>query len=429
MQVTLAGDDAPAPADDAMVAVRARQASPVLPAFPKSALFALALGTFAVGTEGFMIAAMLPRIASDLSVTISIAGQLVTVFTLVFAVSSPVLTALTGRFSRRGLLLSVMAVFMAGNILAALASGYWSLLWARVLLALAAGLYGPNANALAGVLVPQARRGRALAIVNGGFSLAVAIGVPVGAFIGGRLGWRMIFVGVAVLSAMAFIGLLAGIPKGAGQGLAVPSIGERLAVVRRPGALPALFVTTLWAVGGYSVYTFIAPFVTAATNLQASQLGYVLFCWGGSAFFGLLIGGYMNDKTGPRRVISAALILMAVALFSLSATAAYIGPSHALPAILAAAVAWGLAAWGFFPAQQARLIAIAGITNAPLILSLNGSFQYFGFSIGAALGAMTLAFGGVLDLGWVGGGCVVAAFLLFAVTDRRHSAVAAIQAD
>src|SRR6478735_829064 len=119
------------------------------PAFHAAPLYWLALGTFAVGTEGFMIAALLPGIAGDL------------------AVSLPLLTALTGNVNRRKLLILSMAAFAGANIIAAVAPGYWFLLGARILLALSAGLYVPSANALPGVLVPPERRGRALAIVGG----------------------------------------------------------------------------------------------------------------------------------------------------------------------------------------------------------------------------------------------------------------------
>ena len=382
-------------------------------------LYCLALGTFAIGTESFMIAAILPKIAGDLAVSLEMAGQLVTAFTLVYAISSPLLTALTGAVDRRKLLLLTIGLFALGNVVAASASGYWALLLARVLLAIAAGLYAPNANALAGALMPPERRGRALAIVSGGFSVAVALGVPAGAFVGAHLGWRMTFVSVAGVAMAAFIGLLVGIPKDAGKGLSAATIPERLAVIRQPGALPALIVTTLWALGGYAVYTFIAPFLAEVVELDGSQVGYVLFCWGASAFVGLLLGGLANDKIGARSVISTALPLMAIALSSLSFTAMHVTAPGRLPPLLAAVVIWGLTAWGFFPAQQARLIGIAGLQNAPIILSLNGSFQYFGFSLGAALGSATLAFGSVIDLGWVGGVGVASAFLLFIVSDRR----------
>ena len=382
-------------------------------------LLSLALGTFALGTEAFMIAAILPRIADDLSVGVATAGQLVAVFTLSYAISSPILTTLAASVDRRKLLIASMALFIAGNVSAASASGYGWLLLARVAQAFAAGLFAPNAFALAGVLAPKERRGRALAIVNGGFSVAVALGVPVGAFIGGHLGWRMTFIGVAALSMVALLGLSVGLPKGVGQGLSVPTFRERLAAVREPGALPALLVTTLWAVGGYTVYTFIAPFLKAAAALDTSQVAYFLFCWGGSAFVGLILGGFANDKLGPRPVIFTVLLLMAAALSGLSLTAALVSPLHALPVVLAAAAVWGLTAWAFAPAQQARLVSVAGLRNAPLILSLNSSFQYLGFSLGAGLGSITVAFGGVLELGWVGGACVLAGLLMFLVAGRR----------
>jgi predicted MFS family arabinose efflux permease len=382
-------------------------------------LACLALGTFAVGTEGFMIAAILPSIATSLSVSLQMVGQLVTVFTLVFALSSPILTALTGRVPRRRLLLISIGVFALGNIAAASASGYWSLLLARAILALAAGVYGPNANALAGALVPKDHRGRALAIVNGGFSLAVALGVPLGAFVGSTWGWRASFLGVAILASLAFLGLIAGVSKDAGAGQSAVTLAERIAVVTQPAALPALFVTTLWAVGGYAVYTYIAPFLATVVGLEGGPIGYVLFCWGAFAFIGLFLGGTINDKIGARRAISIALPVMAIALASLSLSAAYATPSGALLPVLAAVAVWGMTGWGFFPAQQARLIGIAGLKNAPIILSLNSSFQYLGFSLGAALGSVTLALIGVSALGWVGALCIVAALLLFLLSSRR----------
>jgi predicted MFS family arabinose efflux permease len=387
-------------------------------AFRSAPLYWLALGTFAVGTEGFMIAAILPGIAGDLAVSLQAAGQLVTVFALTYALSSPLLTALTGNVNRRRLLILSMAAFAGANLVAATAPGYWFLIGARILLALSAGLYVPSANALAGVLVPPERRGRALAIVGGGISLAVAIGVPLGAFVGSHFGWRMTFLGVAVLAAIALSGLLIGMPRGIGAGLPATSLGERLAVVRRPGAFAARMVTTIWAVGGYAVYTYIAPLLTAAAGFEGAGIGYVLFLWGAAAFVGLFLGGMANDKFGGRRVITAALPIMALALISLSVSAHYLSLSQALLPVMIAIGIWGLTGWGFFPAQQVRLIGISGLRAAPVILSLNASFMYLGFSLGALLGSFTLTRGGVADLGWVGGLCVLTSFALFLATHK-----------
>src|SRR5580704_7764396 len=163
----------------------------------------LALGTFATGTESFMIAALLPGLASDLSVTLTAAGQLVTIFALTYAISSPALSGLTAGIGRRNLLLASMTAFALANFFASTATGFWQLLAARVLLAAAAGLYVPSASALAGAVVTPDRRGTALAIVNGGTSIAVALGVPLGAMIGHTLGWRMTFVGVGFMASIA----------------------------------------------------------------------------------------------------------------------------------------------------------------------------------------------------------------------------------
>jgi predicted MFS family arabinose efflux permease len=150
-----------------------------------------------------MIAPLLPNLASDLSVSIVAAGQLVTVFTLSYAFSSPVLTALTGAIGRRNLLVLSMTGFALANVVAAVAIDYWMLMFARVLLALAAGLYVPNANALAGMVVVPEKRGTALAIVTGGTSVAVAMGVPLSAMIGHGFGWRLTFTIVGVLALLA----------------------------------------------------------------------------------------------------------------------------------------------------------------------------------------------------------------------------------
>jgi MFS family permease len=195
----------------------------------KAPLLWLALGTFAVGTESFMIAGLLPGMAADLAVTLPQAGQLVTAFALAYALSSPVLTALTGRIERRSLLIGAMLAFAAANVLAWTAPGYLQLMAARILLAFAAGLYVPGANALASTVAAPERRGSAIAIVNGGLSLAIALGVPLGALVGDGMGWRTTFGGVAILAALAALGLAYGLPKGIGAGLATATLRERVA--------------------------------------------------------------------------------------------------------------------------------------------------------------------------------------------------------
>jgi len=277
-------------------------------------------------------------------------------------------------------------------------------------------MYTPNANALAGALVPPERRGRAIAIVNAGLTVAIAIGVPLGAVAGNRLGWRMTFVGVAVMSAAAVVGLLAGLPARAGAGMVTATLRERVRVMRQPRVAPTLLVTTAWAVGTYTVYSFIASFLATATPLRGPQVGYALFLWGASAGVGVIIGGNATDKLGARAVIRTSLSVLALALAGLSTVAHVLPPTIALPPVLLAMIAWGLCHWGFFPAQQTGLIQIVGLKLAPIVLSLNASFMYLGFSLGAAVGGFTLLHATVTDLGWVGAACELAAVTLFLKT-------------
>ncbi|MFM0239036.1 MFS transporter [Paraburkholderia phytofirmans] len=393
-------------------------------------IYWLALGAFAIGTEGFMISPLLPGLAADLSVKIETAGQLVTVFALAYGLSSPVLTALSGNLNRRTLLLASMIAFALSNVLAMVAPNFWALMGARVLLALSAGLYVPGANALASVIVPPERRGRAIAVVNGGITIAIALGVPLGAVVGHALGWRMTFAGVAGLAMLAAVGLVVGLPRDIGAGIPVATLRERITVGRNPVVLATLLTTTLWATGAYTVYTYLSPFLAGVTGLAGAQIGMVMFMWGLAAAAGVVTGGNASDRFGPLAVIVPTIALSGLAFAMLSISARFLSPAAALIPVLVAIALWGIAHWAFYPAQQARLIDIAGLKVAPIVLSLNASFMYIGFSLGAALGALTLAHGGVGSLGWVAAASELAAVLLtLAIVGRPAVAGAACQAE
>jgi predicted MFS family arabinose efflux permease len=385
---------------------------------PMRVVYWFALGTFAIGTEGFMIAPLLPSLAQNLSVSLVAAGQLVTAFTLSYALSSPILTALTGGIARRNLLIGSIIAFGAANILAALAANYWMLMAARILLAFAAGLYVPNANALAGAVVEPHHRGRALAVVTGGTSIAVALGVPISALIGHSFGWRATFMIVAGLSALATFGLLFGLDRKVGEGLPVASLRERFAAVSHKPVLLALLVTLLWATGAYAVYTYLAALL-AGLGIEGAEVGIVLLIWGVSAAIGVTFGGALNDRFGSKQVILSSLALLAAAFLTMSASADLLSATTARVPVLAAIVVWGLAAWSFFPAQQARLLSVAGVKLASVTLSLNASFMFAGFASGAALGAATISRGSPADLGWVGAACVGAALGLAYLLSRE----------
>jgi MFS transporter, DHA1 family, purine base/nucleoside efflux pump len=380
-------------------------------------IYCMSLGGFAIGTEGFMIAPLLPDIADDLVLSLSSAAMLVTVFTLTLAISSPILTVMTAAVNRRNLLVVAMTAFAAANFVAWRSAGFTGIMAARVLLALSAGLYLPNANALVGSIVPPEKRGWALAVVMGGMTIAIALGLPLGAVVGHAFGWRWTFFGVGVLAGIAAIGLFWGVPRGDGEGVAVPGFRERIRVAGQPRILRALSVTLFWAMGAFTAYPFIASYLHATLGFESNGVSAVVFLWGVSAAVGLITGGSLNDRLGSRFVIAPALGLLAIAFLILGASAAFLSADQALVPVVVAVVVWGASVWGFHPAQMAHLIGIGGAAAAPIALSLNTSILYIGFGLGSALGAAILAKHGVADIGFAAA-AIEAIGLLFFVANR-----------
>ncbi len=359
-----------------------------------SKVYFLALGTFAIGTEGFMIAPLLPTIAHDLKMSLSATAMLVVVFTLVMSLSSPITTVLTARLPRRNTLLVALTLFTAGNFVAAFSASFATLMIARILMAVASGLYVPGANSLAGVIVPVEKRGRALAIVSGGMTIAIALGLPLGAVVAQAFSWRSTFLMVAVMSLVALAGIAAGIRRDAGSDIPVASLRQRVGVIRQPAVLRFLGVTLFWSIGAYTAYPYIAPYLNAVLGFGAGSIGATVSMWGFAAAIGVTTGGRLNDRFGSNRVVLWSLILLA-ASFVVLGLATTFTPRLALIPVLAAVAAWGFSVWSFFPAQMARLIAAGPSSQASVALALNTSTMYLGFSIGSAMGAGAVSAGAI----------------------------------
>ncbi len=369
-------------------------ASAAAPSGSLSKVYFLALGTFAIGTEGFMIAPLLPTIAHDLHMSLSATAMLVVVFTLVMSLSSPITTVLTARLPRRNTLLVALTLFTAGNFVAAFSASFATLMFARILMAVASGLYVPGANSLAGVIVPVEKRGRALAIVSSGMTIAIALGLPLGAVVAQAFNWRSTFLMVAVMGLVALAGIAAGIRRDAGSDIPVASLAQRVGVIRQPAVLRLLGVTLFWSIGAYTAYPYIAPYLAAVLGFGTGGIGATVSMWGFAAAIGVTTGGNLNDRFGSNRVIFWSLVLLAVS-FVVLGLATRLAPSLALVPVLAAVAVWGFSVWSFFPAQMARLIAAGPSSQASVALALNTSTMYLGFSIGSAMGAGAVGAGAI----------------------------------
>ena len=376
-------------------------------------LYLLALGAFAVGMEGLMIAGLLPAIADHLGVGLSAAGSLVVGFSAVYAVAAPLAAALAAPFERRSVLILGMAVFALGNLACAIAPDFATLVAARLLTAVAAGLYMPSAMAYAGAAVAAHERGRALGLVGGGITASLVLGVPLGTWIGTLGGWRWPFVVVAGLAAVAIVGIVLGVPRRPGG--AGATILERLSVLRRPGIGRVLATTVLWSCGAFAVYTFIAPVLARSAGIGPDQMPLMMLVWGLAACVGSVGGGWAVDRFGARGIAVGGILLGGLAMAGLSAVAA-------MPlAALALMLLWAVAGWAVNPAQQARLIA-AEPAVAQVSLSFHASAIYLGSALGSLLGSVVVGTGGAASLGLVGALCELAALAILLPT--RRSAIA-----
>lgn len=381
-------------------------------------LLLLALGAFAIGTEGYALAGLLPKVAADLDVTVPVAGQLITAFALAFALGSPVLAVLTGHLERKRLLLGSMVAFGLFNIVAALSHTYAVLFIARLGLALSSAVFMPVASAYAVAASPVERRGRALSIIFAGLTVATLVGVPLGVLVGERFGWRSIFLLAGGLSLLTFAGIAAFLAPSKGTGAA--SLKERLTVARRPEVLGALGVTILFMTGVYTVYTYVAPFMAQATGLSGSTVGLVLFVFGAGATVGNLASGMIADRIGAPRVVTGALLGLAVIFSIMSIAAEALVPEIARWVIVPAVGLWGLVGFSIPSAQQARLVAMDP-RLAPITLSLNASAGYLGVSLGAFLGSVAVAHRAIDGLGWIAAVVELSAFALLAYTLRARA--------
>jgi predicted MFS family arabinose efflux permease len=378
-------------------------------------VFWLAVAAFAIGTESFVIAGLLPVIAADLQISLVATGQLVTAYALTYAVGSPILAVTFNNLDRRTVLTLALCCFIAGNLLAVVAASFAMLLASRMLMALGAGLCMPTALAVAVAITSSERRGRAIALVTSGLTVATVLGVPLGTWVGNHYGWRATFVLVAGIGAVALAGLLFGLPRGLPRNTA--TLAQRLAVARRGAVLHALSITAFWAMGGFTVFIYLT-IPLHNLGLGPTEISLALLIFGVAAAIGNMLGGTLADRIGPVPTATLGLITAMTALTLQSITLKFAPPDYARPAFLSLIFFWGIGGWTFYPGHVANLVRIE--PHASLIaLSLNASSMYLGFAMGGALGGIVLTAFSPEDLGWVGGSCVAAALALVLLLGRQ----------
>lgn len=344
-------------------------------------LLVLALGTFSIGTDSFVVAGILPDVARSFDIEVAAAGQLITVYALAYALMTPVMATVTAHWQRRTVLVAGLAVFIVGNVLTALLPTYDLILASRALAGLGGAIFTPAASATAAALVSPERRGRALAIVMAGLSGATALGAPIGTLVGSLGDWRLTMWFVALLGLLAMIGVRTLLPQ-----MTPPPplrLRERLAPVADPRVAMTLLTTLFVLSGLYTVYTYISIAFERATDGDGSRLAALISIWGVAAIVGNLAAGSLTDRFGSRRIINISLV---VAILDFAFMPVVNGTFAGASVVL---IIWGLAGWGILVPQQHRLIGIAP-AKAPLVIALNAAAIYIGVSLSGALGAVVL---------------------------------------
>jgi MFS transporter, DHA1 family, inner membrane transport protein len=371
----------------------------------------LGLGTFAVGTDAFVVAGFLPVMAQSLRVSPATAGQSVTAFAAAYAVLSPIVATLTARMPRRMLLAGALIVLGLANLASALSPNFPALVATRILAAAGAAAYTPGAGAVSTTLVRPEQRARALAVVVGGLTIATALGVPLGNVTGKLLGWRTALGLVAVLCLLVAGGVAAIMPSLPGTPR-VP-LRSRLMALRRPAVLVVLPLTVLGMAASYTAYAYSVPVLRAA-HVPEYGIVWVLFLYGLGAVLGNLLAGAATDRFGSVRVLAIGYLCMAVSLGLLGWLAA--GGASLLILVGLTAVGWGASTWCQTPPQQHRLIAAAQ-QQAPLVVALNSSGIYLGIGLGTLLGGVTLQ-AGAWAIGLLGAALATTALLYLLATAR-----------
>ena len=334
----------------------------------------LMLGNQVVGSGSLVIAGILTPIGRDLQVSVATAGQLMTAYALAFAVSAPLVAVLLGAWCRKRVLMLALGMFALASALGALAPSFELMLASRVLAGMAGAMFSPNAAAVATLLSPPEQRGRAIALVFGGFTLATVFGVPLGAYLGLHIDWRETLVVVSAASVVMLVFLTRGLP----EGLQVPRVNLAgwLQLGKDKTVMLLLGVSVMQIAGTYAVFGFIGPFLAhRVQSASADQIALLLMLFGAAGFAGNLLGGRMVDRFGAARTAAVNIALVIAGLLIVAAS------QGSLALLMVGIVIWGGNVFSINTAQQTRLVQYKLALTAAL-LPANSSVLFAGQALG-----------------------------------------------
>lgn len=368
-------------------------------------VYILAISVFVVGMVELIVGGILPLISADLNVSISTAGQLITLFALVLAIATPTTLAATAKIERKKLYLSALFMFFIGNILSFFSPNFMMMMVARVFTAIAAALLIILSLTIAAKVVKPAFQARAIGVITMGISASLVLGVPIGVMIANAVGWRILFLIIAFLTLVAMLVIYRYLDP-IEPDATVP-LRQQFASLKSSKIISAHLVTVFMLAGHYMIYAYFTPFLQETMSLSASWVSAAYLVFGISAVIGGGFGGVLSDKLGAKKslliivgVFTATLLVLPLSTYT---------PFLFIPVL----IIWGMLSWALSPPQQSYLIETAP-ESAAIQQSFNTSALQIGIALGSALGGIVIKVAPVSSAAWFGSAVAAIAFV-FAV--------------
>ncbi|WP_019743762.1 MFS transporter [Bacillus altitudinis] len=374
-------------------------------------IFLLAVGSFVTGTSEFVVSGILDIISDDLRISIPVAGQLITIYSLFYAVGALFLVMATSKLNRKKVLLSAISMFIAGNVLAFFSHHFMLLMLSRVIMAMSGGLYIVLATNYAAQLAPPEKKGSAMATVITGFTVSLVLGVPIGTFLAGYVDWHAIFLIIAIGTTCLLFLLYQLLPPMEGHSH-VP-FKQQMQILQDRRVLSGLATTAFWILGYTMVFAYISPLLRQTSGFTLELTSIALLVLGISAFIGSRFGGYAVDQWGPNRTISISITVQMLMLFALSFT------QFSVVGVFITLAIWGTATWTTTPAKQFYLISLKPETSET-VLSFNTAIMNIGMMLGSSMGGLIIQYTNVTNLSWIGGLASFVALMLIRYSFNRN---------
>lgn len=369
-------------------------------------IYMLSLISFLVGTSQFVISGILDQVAASVNVSVSVAGQLITVFALATAIGTPIFILATAKIDRRKQLLIALGIILLGVISTLSLPGFGFLMISRAILGVGSGVFVVTAYFVSAKLAAPGRQVGAMSNISLGYSVSLVLGVPIGRMIASAYDWKMIFWGIGFFTLLGIFAIARVIPVMGGE-TQIP-VGKQLALLKNPKVAFALSISFFVFVGYSVVNTYLIPFLTFTLSKSGGgSISVILFALGIASLFGSKLDGFWADRIGTTRTLIGSIVGQ---FLSLALVSVFSGFGVAV-VIIPLLMIWTIATWTFGPTQNFNLLSIAPEASG-IMLSLNSTFVQLGFAAGAGIGGIALGGSSILAISWVATAAVAVAFFI-----------------